>query len=360
MRKYYPGITIFKLAGALLVLVAHIMLLRYLELIPGQRLVQFTALATRVVVPGFYVIAGFLAYKGWTHAASSRDYMGRYFKRLFFIYCFFCFIFAAQHIVPSLVNEGLSAGNLLMQAKIMFMAFFLNGPFIQFWFIPPLVFGLLIAYVLFRTEQMKLAVGLALGGFVGIQFVSGSLSRIMGSEATNLPAVDPVYLEYASTFATRYIGFGLTFVIAGAFLAKYEEHLMQIKVKPLVMAAIVLTAVETLLLFGFSDWSREYKLSFSMLPNTLLLFYGILRIKGSAVQKYHKIISLFSIVTFFGHVLFIHINSLLFGWSSESMSVGQDFILLLVTLLECAAVTALLRSGARYRIIKQLKGYSSS
>lgn len=35
MRKYYPGITLFKLAGSLLVLIAHIMLFRYMMLLPG-------------------------------------------------------------------------------------------------------------------------------------------------------------------------------------------------------------------------------------------------------------------------------------------------------------------------------------
>lgn len=75
-------------------------------------------------MPCFYVIAGFLAYKGWSHAASSRLYMQKYLTRLFIIYCFFCCIFAAESIVPKLINGGLTAGNLIVHTffgHILFM-----------------------------------------------------------------------------------------------------------------------------------------------------------------------------------------------------------------------------------------------
>ncbi|MEV5026500.1 acyltransferase family protein [Paenibacillus sp. LPE1-1-1.1] len=346
MRKYYPGITIFKLAGSLLVLVAHLMLIKYMALMPGQAVIQFTSLATRVVVPCFYVVSGFLAYKSWSHAADPRLYMQKYFKRIAIIYCFFCVIFIAQSIVPKLISEGLSAGNLVLQAKILFMAIVLNGPFIQFWFIPPLVFGLITAYWLFQKQYVRLAVILALTGFMGIQFVSGSLKTVLGVTANSFPPIDPAYLDYLNLFATRYIGFGFTFVTAGVLLAKFEDKLMQIKVKPILIFSVILTFAETLLLLLFSEWTTEYKLTFSVLPNTLLIFYGILRIRSEAVHKYNKVISLFSMVTFFGHILFMVANLWLLGWRIERMNTGQDLTLLLLTLLECVAATAFLRMFA--------------
>ncbi|WP_054026578.1 hypothetical protein [Bacillus sp. FJAT-28004] len=359
MRKYYPGITLFKLAGSLLVLVAHLMLLRYMALMPGQAIVQFSGLATRIVVPCFYVVAGFLAYKGWSHAASSRLYIQKYVLRLGIIYCLFCCLFIAESIVPNLISDGLSAGNLFIQAKVLFIAFFLNGPFIQFWFIPPLVFGLLTAYWLIQKQYIRLALILTLTGFVGMQFVSGSLKTLFGISAGSFPSIDPAYIDYLYLFVTRYIGFGFTFVAWGVLLAKYETKLMQIKVKPILISAIVLTVVETLLLLRFSEWTTDYKLAFSMFPNTLLLFYGMICIKLPAVQTYHKIISLFSIVTFFGHILFMRTNLFLLGWSVASMSVAQDFMLLLLTLFECIAVTTLLRASSRTFLAKQTRNAPS-
>lgn len=141
---------------------------------------------------------------------------------------------------------------------------------------------------------------MAIIGFAGIQFVSGSLMTLPGITKLSFPFLSPVYLEYLSLFATRYIGFGFTFVIAGVLLAKHEEQWMQINIKPILIFSIALTMVETMLLLALSEWTRDYKLTFSVLPNTVLIFYGIIRMKGAAVQKYHKQISLFSIVTFLG------------------------------------------------------------
>ena len=347
MRKYYPGITVFKLAGSLLVLIAHIMLLRYMTLLPAQSLVQFASLATRVVVPCFYVIAGFLAYKGWSHAASPRSYIQKYLKRLLIIYGLFCCLFAAESIVPKLISDGLSAGNLFVQAKILLVAVFLNGPFIQFWSIPPLVFGLLTVYWLMERERTRLAIVLALSGFAGIQFVSGSLKTALGISAQSFSFISPVYLDYLSTLVTRYVGFGFTFVAAGVLLAKYEEQFLRIRIKLILIFAIIFTVLETFLLLRLSEWTTDYKFAFSMLPNSLLIFYGIIRFQSSAVQTYHKTINLFSIVTFFGHILFMRINLLLLGWSTSSMNVAQDFIFLFITLLECAAVTACFRFSTK-------------
>ncbi|MGO4549324.1 acyltransferase family protein [Paenibacillus sp. 2TAB23] len=353
MRKFYPGITLFKLAGSLLVLVAHLMLIRYMALLPGQAIIQFTSLATRIVVPCFYVVAGFLAYKSWTHADSPRSYMLKYFKRIGIIYALFCCLFIAGSIFPKLVSDGLGTGNLMIQAKVLFMAIFLNGPFIQFWFIPPLVFGLLAAFVLFQKQYFRLAAGLALLGFVSMQFVSGSLKTVLGITAESYSSIDPIYIGYLYLFVTRYIGFGLTFVIIGALIAKYEEGFLKLNMKRMVTFAIVLTIVETALLLIFSEWTTDYKLAFSMLPNTLIIFYGLLRIQSKTVHQYNKAISLFSMVVFFGHILFMQVNMKLFGWSVDGMGMLQDFMLLLLTFGECVAITACLRGAARLGAARQ-------
>jgi hypothetical protein len=173
--------------------------------------------------------------------------------------------------------------------------------------------------------------------------------------AASFPFIDPDYMGYLNVFATRYIGFGYTFVVAGVFLAKYEAQFVQIRVKPVLIFAIFITLIETSLLLQLSEWTTDYKFAFSMLPNTLLIFYGILRMKSPGVQTYHKRINLFSIVTFFGHVLFMRINLLLMSWNTASMSVAQDFIFLFLTVIECVAVTAFFSLGSKTLAAKQAR-----
>ncbi|MBD2872758.1 acyltransferase family protein [Paenibacillus arenilitoris] len=342
MRNYYPGITIFKLSGSLLVLFAHLFLIRYMAQMPAQSLVQFVSLATRIVVPCFYVVAGFLAYKGWSRAASPKGYVVKYAARIGIVYAFFCLLFIAESIVPKLISDGLTAGNLFLQAKVLFMTFFLNGPFIQFWFIPPLVFGVTAAYLLLRRQRDRLAMYLTLAFFAAVQFVSGSFQTAGGEAFGAFAFLQPDHAEYLVAFATRYFGFGFTFVVAGALLAKYEERFLSVKIKPLLLASIALTVLETAALFRYTEWTTDYKLTIGALPNTVLLFYGILRIRSRAAGAYHRQISLFSAVTFFTHILLMKLNLYMLGWSVDSMHVWQDLVYLMLTLLECIAITVLI------------------
>ncbi|MBP1991770.1 acyltransferase family protein [Paenibacillus eucommiae] len=358
MRRYYSGITIFKLAGSLLVLLAHVMYFRYVEFMPNQQM-QFVLLILRVIVPCFYVVAGFLAYKGWVHAANSRQYVRKYLLRIVWMYGFFCLIFIAEFIVPELISKGLSLPNLFLQAKILFMTVFLNGPFVQLWFIPPLIFSILVCYWFYEKKYVRLAVILGLLGFVVSQFVSGTLMTALAPAVGSTPITNPTYLHYLDLFVTRYFGYGFTFVLAGVILAKYEDKFVQSKIWPLLIPSVVLTLVETLLLLRFAQWSLEYKLAFSILPNTILLFYGVLHIKSQAIQSYHKVINLFSIVTFCGHVLFMKLNLLLLNWDTATMTISQDFVFLFLTFFECLAVTYLFTFRAKYFAAKQARNLSS-
>jgi hypothetical protein len=340
MRKYYAGITLFKLTGSLLVVLAHIMFFQYIEYIPGQQM-QFVLLITRVIVPCFYVVAGFLAYKGWSHATNSKLYVRKYILRIAWMYAFFCLLFMVEFTVPDFIQHGLSFGNLYLQAKILFIAVFLNGPFLQLWFIPPLLFSILASFWLIEKQFVRLAAALALFGFLICQFVSGTLMTVFTSAGGSFPFLHSTYFNYLDLFVTRYMGFGFTFVLAGVLLAKYEEKFVSSKLVYMLIPAVLLTLAETLFLLRFAQWSAEFKLAFSILPNTLFMFYGILRIQMNVVQAYHKWINLFSIVAFCGHILFMRLNLFLFDWELASISIAQSLILVLLTLIECLAVTFL-------------------
>jgi hypothetical protein len=201
MRSYYPGITIFKLAGSLMVVLAHVMLFRYMELVPNQQL-QFIGLLSRVIVPCFYVTAGFLAYKGWTRAMDSRLYVRKYVIRILMLYGFFCVFFLVEHILPAIINNGLSIPNLYLQSKIIFMMFFLNGPFVQFWFIPPLIFGIAASYWLLEKNYLRASVIIGSVGFLISQFVSGTLMSVpLPIEGFSI--LKPEHMNYGAPISPR-------------------------------------------------------------------------------------------------------------------------------------------------------------
>jgi hypothetical protein len=358
MRRYYPGITIFKLVGSLLVLLDHGLFYIYIVEMPNQQM-RFVINIFSVIVPCFYVIAGFLAYKGWSNAKSPRLYVRKYLTWILVVYGFFCLMFIVEYILPELINKGLTFNNLFFQAKILLMTIILNGPYMQFWFIPPLIFGILVSYWFYEKGLPRLAFIVALLGFLISQFTSGTLRGIFDLITGRITFLIPRYVEYFATFIKGYFGNGFIFVLVGVILAKHEERFFQLKVWTILIPAIILTNLETIFLFRFVEWSIEYALAFSVLPNTILLFYCVLHIKSQAVQIFHKAINLFSIITYFCHILFIKMNLFILNWNLSSMNKFQLFIYLFLTLVECVALTYLLTYREKRNATKKERYLSS-
>lgn len=338
MRNYYPGITLFKLTGALLVVTAHALLIPLMQEVPEQQY-QFALLALRIIVPCFYVVSGFLVYQGWTHAAVPGAYVRKYATRIGVIYGFFCFLFMIRFTFPALQTGGLGLSNLFLQTKILVYAVFLNGPFLQLWYIPPLLFGVLISYWLWARNRLLIGMIAAGVGYAICQLISGSLRAFPHDFPLGPFSLLEGYQDDLISLFTRYFGFGLTFVLLGAVLARKEQPFLRLKPRSLWMPAIVLTLFETGLLLSFADWNEKYKLAFSLIPNTILLFYGILRVPLKEVQKYHKAINLFSIIAFVCHIPLMELNLFALDWDRASMSGLEGLIYLQLTLAECLAIT---------------------
>lgn len=356
MRKFYPGITVFKFAGAILVLLGHSLLISLLQG-GSNKTMSFLMLLTRVIVPCFYVIAGFLAYKGWSHAARPESYVGRYLLRIGVMYGFFCLLFTLQFNVSALVLDGIHPSNLLLQAKIWFMAVFVNGPYYHLWFIPPLMFGVAASYWLLKRMSGRSIVWICLAGFTVCQFTSGSLRFLFGGTMDGFLGLSLEQWNYFDLAMTQYIGFGLTFVAAGAAIAKYEDRFLRLRVRRMFLPLSILMAVELAILLATSDWTAEYKLAFTLLPLTLLLFYGVLRMQSRVATVYHRQLSLFSVVTYLSHALFLQVNDLLFGWKMGELLVAEYVARGLLTLAECVLLTYVIsQMTRRRRVLKPASG----
>lgn len=357
MRKFYPGITVFKFAGAILILLAHSLFIPLLSAGAGSKTMSFAMLLARVIVPCFYVISGFLAYKGWSHAAHSGAYVRRYLIRIGIMYAFFCLLFTLQFNVSALLLDGFHLSNLFLQAKIWVMAVFVNGPFVHLWFIPPLMFGVAASHWLLRKKPARTVVWICLAGYAACQFTSGSLRFLFGGSMDGFLGFSLEQWNYFDLAWTQYIGFGLTFVTAGAIIAKYEERFLRLRVRRVFLPLGILVLIELVMLLATSQWSTEYKLTFTLLPLTLLLFYGVLQIQSSFAAAYRHQLSFFSVVTYVSHILFMQANGLLFGWKSGDMQFIEHVAQSLLTLTECIALTyALSRMMRRRRVLESTGG----
>lgn len=340
MRRYYPGITIFKLVGSVLVVFSHIGLPEIYKALTGY--VTGLNQILGVIVPCFYMVAGFLAYKGWTHARSSRRYITHYLTWLLAIYGLFCIAYIGTAAVPYWLHGAVPPAFTEGLVKGMLKLFFVNAPYPQLWFIPPLLFGVSITYFFIRKGRFATAAALAVAGFVAAQLMSGTFKvaiELLNGGQSLYHGRHAGLLEW---LIVSYFGLGYPFVLLGAFISKHEERFLAIRGRRLAAFSLALTFAEGLFLYVFVGGRYQYYLVLSVLPLSALLFHRLLTVKMPAIQPHHQFINRLSMVIYFFHMALIKLNLSLFNWQSDYAAPNRVMICLLLTITEAVLITRLM------------------
>jgi hypothetical protein len=336
MRKYYPGITLFKLIGSLAVVLDHIKLPSgYSEMNK-----QITGLhSLMVVVPCFYIISGFLAYQGWLHSDNSKQYIRKYLMWILTVYMFFFGFYIIEHIIPQLVHYGFIPHLLRDQAIDILQKLFDTGPTLALWFIPPLVFGVVSSYYFESRNKIKLGIVVVAVAFILTVLLHGTLRVIIESYIGKLTALESRVSLTFIDLAIKYLANGLTFVFVGVLIGKYINQFLMIRAAYFIAFAVAFTALEIAYLNYALDGAYPYLLVFSMLPLAVLAFRGILRIKLAGVRTHHKYINVFTIVLYFCHVTLMNITFYVLDINVKTITTGQTFLCLALIVMECLTLT---------------------
>lgn len=336
MRKYYSGITVFKLFGSLLVLLAHIKLPQvYLNL--TARLGGL-AQAMAIVVPCFYMVSGFLACKGWTHARQPGHYIRRYLTWVGGVYALFCLYYLATNTFPALLTAYQTHRLSGAPVRVLFEIFLVKGPVFSLWFIPPLLFGVAVTYFFERRHWFILLYGLAAASFVVAQFTTGTL-RVLGENIGYSPFwTAGKHAALLAQLVASYLGIGFPFIVTGAWVARHETSFQRLPAGRVAALGILLLAAEIWFL-NLKAGATHQQLVLSMAPISLVLFYGVLHLRAPGIKAYHTLINRFSMVVFFMHPFLIALNSSLFGWVASGLTASQALFCLLLTLPEVLLLT---------------------
>ncbi|MFD1255268.1 acyltransferase family protein [Mucilaginibacter terrae] len=357
-RKYYPGITLYKLVGCLLVVFTHIGLPQiYTQL--NKSIIGLHSFVA-VVVPCFYIISGFLAYQGWSNAKHPHLYVRRYIMWITSVYLIFFIFYLLDNVVPLFVHYGFVPHLILKQSIILLDILFVTGPNAALWFVPPLIFGTISCYYLYTTKKLALASKLALTGFLLTLCMFGTLRILIESIFGPISFLSNTYVNIAMAIIYKYVGFGFTFVFAGTLLGKYDNKFLQLNAWTLTLLTSVVVMLEIILLNYIAVGYHSYYFVFSMMPLSILAFYGILHVKLNGVLTYHKFINAFTILTFFCHVYFIDINMRILGYKLHHTTIRQTALCLLLTLMEGLIFTSLVLYAQRsFKIpIKKLLSFN--
>ncbi|RPD45836.1 hypothetical protein DNI29_16945 [Hymenobacter sediminis] len=320
MRKYYPGITLFKFAGAVMIVLAHIKPFP-LNAVLNTYIPSFSVLCS-VVVSGFYVMAGFLACKGWMHAAQPKKYIRQYVMWIGRVYALFCLLsfFTDPH---SVVRTGSFAYRSL---QFYIEPFLVVGPYRQLWFIPPLIVAIVLGYWAERGRRLVAAGALALLGFLVAASVIGPLQIIVKHMLGDLTIYRYKHWMLVQILVYNYLAYGFPFVFAGIFIAKWEKRFVELNKWWLLAPALLWSIAELAVIMVLYPGGYPHQMMLAHLPLTLLLFYGLLNVTSQWVQPYHGYLRRLSIVLFFAHWPLIHFNAWLLGFPLTLLSPGQTVL----------------------------------
>jgi hypothetical protein len=339
-RKYYPGITLFKLIGSILVVFTHIGLPNvYAQL--NKSIIGLHSFVA-IVVPCFYIISGFLAYQGWSNSKYPRLYIKRYVMWIGSVYLLFLSYYILEHVVPLFIHYGFVRHLIFSQAVKILDIFFITGPNAALWFIPPLIFGTICCYYLHSTRKLSLAAKLAVASFIITLCMYGTLRMLLESIYGNIAFLRNTYVNIGMAVFYKYAGFGFTFVFAGTLLGKYENKFLQLKAPLFMCLTMILVVMEIALLNYIAVGYSIHYFVFSMIPLSVLAFYGILKVKANWVYAHHKLLNTFTVITFFCHIYFIDINIRVLGYHLNGATIQQTTSCLLLTLIEASVVTSVI------------------
>lgn len=281
--------------------------------IPG-----FTVLCS-VVVSGFYVLAGFLACKGWMQAAQPSQYIRRYVLWLGRIYGLFCLLqFFTDPL--SAVRTGSFAHRSL---QYYFEPFLIIGPYRPLWFIPPMILAVILGYWAERRRWLATLGAFTLIGFLLAACVIGPLQVVARQIMGDLSVYHYKHWKLLEILIFNYLGYGLPYIFAGICIAKQEKLFVSLNKWHLTVPTLLWSAIELTLLRSLYPQGYSGLMLFAHLPLTILLFYGLLSIHNTWVQPYHSYLRRLSIFLFLVHWPLIHFNAWLLGNPLALLSPGR-------------------------------------
>ncbi|MDO7884525.1 acyltransferase family protein [Hymenobacter cheonanensis] len=342
MRKYYPGITLFKLLGALLVLLGHVAIPRLFFLygrVPGLQQ------ATAAIVPCFYIISGFLAYRGWTGAARPAAYVRRYLGGLALVYAVMCGVAVITGNGTPVVYYAPGAWHNAVLPLV--QTYLVYGPYGALWFIPPLLFGVTFCYYFERRGWLRWAVVLAGVGFLAAQAVSGTLRVLLEAGAGNLAFYHWHYATLLTQAVTRNLGWGVPFVLAGVLVARHEAAFMALAGWRLAFLTLGGLALEILVLRQFVRGTYTWLTHPLILALPLVglwLFYGVLHLPEMGLRRYQAASNRFSALLYFLHQPLLALNLSLSGWAvtdmwNSKLTTGQITQVMALTIMQAGLLT---------------------
>lgn len=334
MKKQYFAIDIAKYVSSLLVICIHTF--PFQEIAPDLNLVIVQILA-RITVPFYCCCSSYFLFRKIRLADTKKEELGimkNYSFRILKLYLIWTILY-----LPIIYINALNSDN-LFNSVYFIKNLFLNGSVYHLWFLPALIVGTWIVYLIFKKVRMPITMLIAF-----LLYIVGMLSNIYSPILEQVPFLHSINLVLIQVFDTTRNGifFVPIYIVIGAILAYTPRFRTSFIRLGLIVSSIMLCA-EVYILHNqhlLTDLSSMY---LSLIPLTFFLFAFLLQTKPQLSDT--RVLRSMSTLIYCGHVWII---------AAITHIVQANLVVSITTMVLTAILSFLIVKGSyRISILKNL------
>ncbi|WP_304683422.1 acyltransferase family protein [Ileibacterium valens] len=266
--KQYAAVDIAKYVSALLVVAIHTY--PFLEISETFNTL-FIAIVCRLAVPFFFVSSGYFLFRKLNGTKKQNlNRLKKYLWRLISLYLVWTVIY-----IPYTIWNYMSEGFSLISLAGWIRDFFLNGSYYHLWFLPALITGTLIVYLIGEKKRISKVVFISM-----ILYFIGYLINVYAPIWQSLPYVSIVYGFFTKTLVTARDGFFFApiFIALGANMAKMPRPKLKASCVGFA-ASFLLLIIEVMTYYSLGILQDLSCMFLSLVPTTYFLMNLLLDVK---------------------------------------------------------------------------------
>lgn len=335
IKKNYNSIDLFKFVCAILIIIAHT---APFSSYSKPLSFGFRNIICVIAVPFFFISSGFIFFKkidGIDDESTKKEYLKKHLGRLIIMYCLWSLIYLPFVIYKWCLN-GFQWEYVLEYIK----DFFFEGSYQTIWFLPALIVGTLLVYLLHKKLSYKKIFLISLPIY---------LFTLLGSSyygiTIRIPIIKNIYQLYYQFFDTIKNGvcFGFIFISIGGLFSEQAENKMTRKANIFIILLLFFAfAIEEFLIAKYNINTKGVDTTIILVPLSYFIFNFVKEweLKDKSIWIHLRKLSLLmflcqriplSIIELFLSNTIIYTNSIVFFITVLLSTIGISYLLIFLS-----------------------------
>lgn len=297
-KRSYGALDIAKFISALLVIAIHCA--PFYQINETWNFV-YVQIIGRLAVPFFFMASGWLLFQKLDMQSgmgkeANQQVLKHYLQRILKLYL----VWSALYL-PLLIISWIKGGFDFSTCVRFLRDFLLNGTYYHLWFLPALILGVIIVYILVMKCKKRIVLWTCF-----ILYFIGMLINVYGNALEHIPLIDSLLHLYAGVFATARNG--IFFAPLYLILGLYAQDFMNYKYRKASLMAFFVSfcalCLEAFLVRSLHMMTDITSMYLCLAPTVFFLFIYIMQFSFAA-NPITIVLRKLSLLIYVSHIYFI-------------------------------------------------------